>query len=138
MTTFLVNTLLEDLSMGEANTLTTVMDNLQLIGVDYKKEILQELEVHKNDPLIQFAICGRYINIIVLWKDKEKAQMTFVDTLNDYDRALEIGQVLKIAVGHGFIVDEFMQVFERHKSTYDLDKDACILDIKENFGSVLN
>ena len=114
------------------------MDNLQSIGVDYKNEILKELEVHQDDPMIQFSICGRYIAITVIKKDKTKAEMTFVDTFNNYDRALEISQVLKKSVGSGFIIEEFMKVFQSMKKTYDLDKDACILDIRENWGSVLN
>ena len=138
MTVFFVNNLLEEKSMGEATTLTNVMDNLQSIGVDYKNEILKELEVHQDDPMIQFSICGRYIAITVIKKDKTKAEMTFVDTFNNYDRALEISQVLKKSVGSGFIIEEFMKVFQSMKKTYDLDKDACILDIRENWGSVLN
>lgn len=138
MTLFLVNTLLVNKTIGEANTLNTVMHNLQLIGVDYKNDLLKELEVHNTDPMIQFVACGKYICVIVISKDKSKAQMTFIDTFNDYDRALELGHYLKTITGNSNYIKQFMEEFEKMKPVYELNKNACILDLIGNTGSSLN
>src|ERR1035437_10155455 len=95
MAFLLVDQLDENKQIGMTTNIEKVMHNLQIISVDYYNDFMKVLEDTDQNGHVEICTCGRYINIIQISKDKKKGNMIFIDTLNDYNRALDASIMVK-------------------------------------------
>jgi hypothetical protein len=127
MAIFLVDKIIGKDIVGFTANIDKVMHNLQIIGTEYYKALLLELEMTDDKGTVQMCCCGRYIAYIQVSKDKRKGQMIFMDTRNDYDKALEMCNMFKQNMPPGDHIKVFMEEFEKMKPYYELNYNAAEL-----------
>lgn len=133
MAIFLVDSLMENKMGGLTHTMSKIIHNLQIIGVEYYQSFLKELEASK-DGLVQICACGRYMTIINIPKDKKSGGMIFMDVKNDRNIALDTCNLIKADTieNKAKYTQWFMEEFEKMSPYYHDNYNAAELFLGES------
>ena len=125
MATILVSELNDDKTFGKTDKMKTILFNISPLKLnldDFISKNLSELELD-TDHVNLFAICGRYLSYIRIFKNKDKGFMLFFDNKNDDEIAFDNSDYLD----DDDFKTHFMPEYEKMKLFYELNYDAVEL-----------
>src|SRR6185312_13185090 len=125
MATILVSEHNEDKTFGKTNKMKSILFNISPAKMNLEGLInnaLSELE-NDTDSINLFAVCGRYLSYIELYKNKDSGIMLFFDNKNDDEAAFNNSNYLNAPDFR----NHFMLEYERMKPFYEINYNAAEL-----------